>query len=632
MASDLPEVSRSEGFGMLPKRLAFLAVTALLLLFLFVALVEFPWANLAVHIIFGFLAAGAGLALALLRETPNLKAMAPGAPVAESPSREEIQEAASYVARNYDPYAIACFINLLLDPPRSLARVHDEVEPSGRMLRVRTTLQYRIDLPQPAHRPNYSDETGSPEHVGADPRSTAAGGGERGGRGATGVLIPLVTARKGLLFDLVSATDAKGETIPVLSQREVRGLTALAIESLFLLARQETGQHLSSPALRKSDRDIMARVIVAICRPAAAPVGVGGTRPTDAPKSAWEEVQDALKQITGLSEEISPVWRDKILDICKVLAKSYVVVGEVPVPETMNVLVTYSSLYSPERMHVSPYEKLRARFGLAPFTLDVPMTRALQADSYHFELLAPAGCYVFSHHLEVLGGRDILRQRHFKINGFQQYVRLHHEQARPVAHLYVRRHGRWGDLRSIAPGERVSWDFKSIVYLREIPPGALGNAATLATLTAIVLLFFTLSRAGLDNAAAAVGLPALVLALPAFVAGALGRGLDQERVGRASLIAYFGLQSVMLLSFAGVLLYVLDAAKRLPTEVALSLAGLPHTIHSDVLWLGLSFLALVVATFLIRQRQQATRYYLKAQERAVANKHVEPGHSTNGTD
>ncbi|MGC4894664.1 hypothetical protein [Micromonospora sp. DT31] len=617
---------------MLPKRLAFLAVTALLLIFLLLALVEFPWANLAVHIIFGALAVGAFVVLVLLRETPNLKAMAPGAPVAESPSREEIQEAASYVARNYDPYAIACFINLLLDPPRSLARVHDEVEPNGRMLRVRTTLQYRIDLPRSVRRMGDTGATGAGSAAGpagTDPRSDE---GPRSERGATGVLIPLVTARKGLLFDLVSATDAKGETISVLSQREVRGLTALAIESLFLLARQETAQRPTSPVLRTSDRDIMARVIVAICRPAAPPVRTGGARLTDAPKSAWEEVQDALKQVTGLSEEISAVWRDKILDICKVLARSYVVVGEVPVPETMNVLVTYSSLYSPERMHVSPYEKLRARFGLAPFTLDVPMTRALQAESYHFELLAPAGCYVFSHHLEVLGGREILRQPHFKINGFQQYVRLHHEQARPVAHLYVRRHGRWGDLRSIGPGERVSWDFKSIVYLREIPPGALGNAATLATLTAIVLLFFTLSRAGLDNAAAAVGLPALVLALPAFVAGALGRGLDQERVGRASLIAYFGLHSVMFLSFAGVLLYVLDAAKRLPTEVTMRLAGLPHEVRTDVLWLVLSFLALVLATFLIRQRQQATRYYLNAQERAVANKHVEPGQTTSNAD
>lgn len=610
MASELPEVNQSDSFGLAPRRLIFFIATASLFPFVFVTLVELPWANVAVHVIFGLLAVAALIVLVLVRERPDLDRIALGRPVAEPVSHEEIRDAAGYVARNYDPYAIACYINLLLDLPRSLARVHDEVEPVGRVLRVRTSLQYRIDIPRPK----------APQQVhgaGKPPESGQAGEGESGG-GSSGrqVLIPLITARKGLLFDLVSATDAKGEKIPVLSQWEVRGLTALAIESLFLLAHQETSQGKVPAVLKLVDRLIMNRAIVAVCRPAA-PRTKSHKNSGDSPKAS--EVDAAIARIDRLSDEISPEWRAKISDICKVLAKSYVVVAEVPAPETMNLVVNYSSLYSPERMHVSPYEQLRARFGLAPYTLDVPMTRALQADSYHFELLAPAGCYVFSHHLEALRSRDILRQSHFNINGRQQYVRLHHEQGRSVAHLYVRRQGGRFDLRSSAPEERVLWNFKSIVYLREVPPGTLGNAAMLASLTAIVLLFFTLSRAGLDASAAAAGLPALVLALPAFVAGALGRGLDHERIGRASLTAYFGLQSVMSLSLAGVLLYVFDAAKDLPTEVSLTLVP-GGAIYTDVLWLILSFLSLVLAAFLIRQRQEATKYYVGMLARAAANK------------
>ncbi|MFI5908761.1 hypothetical protein [Dactylosporangium sp. NPDC051541] len=58
---------------------------------------------------------------------------------------------------------------------------------------------------------------------------------------ATGqVLIPLITARKGLLFDRITAHGAGGATLPVLSQWESRGLIALALQSLFRVARRDT--------------------------------------------------------------------------------------------------------------------------------------------------------------------------------------------------------------------------------------------------------------------------------------------------------------------------------------------------------------------------------------------------------
>ncbi|KOX11774.1 hypothetical protein ADK66_06285 [Micromonospora sp. NRRL B-16802] len=427
----------------------------------------------------------------------------------------------------------------------------------------------------------------------------------------------MITARKGLLFDLVSAASSKGETIPALSQWEARGLTSLAIQSLFLLAHQETSGGKRPPILSPSDHEIMARAIVAICRPA----GPRRLRTSaDTARSGVDEVDASIARISSLSGDISAAWRDKIVGICKALSRSYVVIVEVPAPETTNLVVRYSSLYSPERIHVSSYEKLRARLGLAPYTLDVPMTRALQADSYHFELVAPAGCYVFSHHLEALKSRRALRQSNFKLNDRQQYVRLHHEKGRSVAHLYVRRQGGRIDLRASAPEELDRWNFKSIIYLREVPPGVLGNAAMLAVLTAVIILFFTLTRAGMDGAASALGLPALVLALPAFVAGALGRGLDYERVGRTSLTAYFGLQSVVVLSLSGVLMYVLDSAKELPSEVSLALAFGDHVVHTDAVWLSLSLISLTLAIFLARQRQNATRYYVDMLERAAVSK------------
>lgn len=148
----LPAVRQPDSFGLGRKRAGSLVATALLFLFTYVALVDMAWANTAVHIIFAILALAALTFVIRIRETPKLTEVALGPPVAEPATREEIEEATKYVARNYDSYAIACFINLLLNPPRSLSRVHDEVEPAGRMWRVNTSLQYRIDIPRPQGR------------------------------------------------------------------------------------------------------------------------------------------------------------------------------------------------------------------------------------------------------------------------------------------------------------------------------------------------------------------------------------------------------------------------------------------------------------------------------------------------
>jgi hypothetical protein len=610
---------RNDIFKLTRGRLVVLITSALLFPSLFIAVVDMPWTNPAVHLIFGGVAVGSLVNIVLRRDKPDLRFVALGKPVPVPADRAEIEGAAKYVARTYDPYAIVCFVSLLLDLPRSLARVHDEVEPVGKLLRINTLLQYRLDV---ARRPRTEPAT-----------AAAARANDAQGASKPPVLIPLITARKGLLFDLIVARSSSGAALPALSQWEARGLTALAVESLFLLARQETTGDVGSNALNRADREIMTNVITAVCR-------VGGakrrpqsqeTAPTAEHRDDGPQEDPDLRRINDLSRDISPLWREKITSICAILARSYIVVAEVPPPNGANLVVSYNCSYSPERMNVTPYEQLRARLGLSPYTLDLPMTRALHADSYHFELTAPPGCYIFSHHLEALGGRDPLRQDDFKQNDRQPYVRLYHEEGRSIAHLYVRRQGARLDLVADKPQDLDLPDFKSIVHLREIPPGALGNAAILATLTAIGVLFFTLTRIGLEGSGGSVGLPALVLALPAFLAAALGRGLDHERVGRASLTAYFGLQLVTLVSLAGVLLYVLDSGRKLATEVDLRLSFANVTLHSDALWLSLSFGAAVLAVFLTRQRRNATKYYLAMLERTAVRNGGVPAALTGGT-
>jgi hypothetical protein len=447
----------------------------------------------------------------------------------------------------------------------------------------------------------------------------------------------MALARKGFLFEGLRVTSPSGTVLATLTQWETRGLTALAVESLFRLAKREStmGPTPTPPqsALNSRDDAIMWDVIAsAVCL-----VGAGGRKthldgshPTPEQQQLIMARDDALRRISQLSCDFSPYWKEKISALCRVFADSYLIVADVPTQDSSNNLILqYSSSFSPERMHLSKYERIRSRFGLSPMTIDVPMSRALHADSYHFEVTAPTGCYVFSHHLERLGSREPVKQPELRIGTVPQYARLYHEDGRSHAHLYIRAQGARTDIVKDQLQTLLRPDLKSIVRFRETPPGVLGNAALLALVSTIVIAFFGISRVGIDSPTASTSLPALILALPAFLGSALGRSLDHDRLGRAPLMAFFGLNAVIILSLASTLLYIFEAARTLkaielaqaagtalplrvamPTETDFTLLGGSIMVHTDAFWLTIFFATAVVATYLLRERRNALRYYL----------------------
>jgi hypothetical protein len=372
---------------------------------------------------------------------------------------------------------------------------------------------------------------------------------------------------------------------------------------------------------------------------ASAVCQVGSTRliPGREDRRANAEARDtALRRIHHLSPDFTVYWREKIATLCRAFADSYVIAADVSAPiGGQNLIVRYTSYYSPERMHLSRYERVRARCGLSPMSIDVPMTRALHADSYHFETTAPPGCYVFSHHLERLGSREPVKQENIRVGATRQYARLYHDDGRTHAHLYIRHQGARPDI----VGDRVRAptrpDLKSVVRFRETPPGVLGNAAFLALASAAVIGFFGVSRVGIDSPVGSASLPPLVLALPAFVGSALGRVTDHEKLVHAPLIAFFGLYTVIVLSITSALLYIFEASRHLkaaqeaqlsgadavprpppmPGEVSFTVLGGVLRIHTDVFWLAIFFVASVVAAYLVRERRNAFRYYLTITER-----------------
>ncbi|WP_328614556.1 hypothetical protein OHS18_42055 [Amycolatopsis sp. NBC_00355] len=556
-----------------------------------------------------------------LRHAPSLEDRELGKPQRRQPRLRDIEAAAQYVQAKYGTEAIAYFQNVLSNLASYLVRVDQEVHVDGRELRTSITLSFRYDRPN--EKTLDEDEKTKVEEVSI----------------ATEVapkieippelpyectLLPLVTARKGLMFDRFGAYSQSGAPLSLLSQYEVRGLLATTVQALF---KRHLVAHVEDLELDKDRsqviKDVMDDVIVnAVCF-------VGNT-PTD--QSAASEALDLRKDVLKDIEDRLRAWPtlfskatlEQITQVCKALAYNYVIAAEVPRPKTRNFLVKYEHEVTSDLMNHSSEEHLRARLGLEPVTIDVPVSRALQADSFHLQVKAPAGQYVFDHHLEKLGSKEAMSQGDFRdVLPTPPYVRLYHKEGRSIAHLYVRRQGEHPS-SLVSAADRVNrgadrssgkapllTSFKSVIRFREIPPGSLSAVALLSGLTTVLVGFFTISRAGLSGVGFQAA-PALILALPAFLASGMGRGVDGKGIARSSLTVSIALAVVCFNSLISVLMYILGSVQKLHGEVDVTLPFPLHgvVLHTDAWWLLLLAWSLATTVCAYREKRAQTSYYL----------------------
>ncbi|RSM73876.1 hypothetical protein DMH04_40705 [Kibdelosporangium aridum] len=561
------------------------------------------------------IASGAGIAVYLVRkrDRPDLSDLYIGSPElrTERDAGLEIFKAESYCLRVYDGDVSRLFTAMLTDLPSYLFRINDDIKLSHGQLESTTTLHLRMRPP-----------------VETTPINCQA---------TRTILVPVIMARKGLLFDNLQVTDASGRVLPTLSQWEARGVTALAVRALFGFVNEDSARRgITLPwrrrALEQAEANLKA-AYVEIMTDAICLVGAPDKlAKASATRHLSERRDKALKRLADLRSVMAPEFYERLEAVCLSLADNYLIIAEVPKPSGTNLIVKYTARTETERSLPRGKERLRARLGLDPHMVDVAMPRILQADSYHCQITAPPGLHVFSHHLEALGGNKPLRQTDFQIGGVQQYVRLYHEESRTIAHLYVRRHGSAFAVSDVRGSERIGSGVKSVLSLRETPPGMLGSAATLATVVATVMLFLTITRLGLtDQRSTGSSLPALLFTVPAFISAALGRGVDGSRMTRSSLITYFGLFAVFITSIGATLLYAYDATTNLATEVSIALWPGSAPWQTDWIWLGLSIVTWGVAIFLIRERRDQTRYYLDNLQRA-GDRHTAPNEDLTTAD
>jgi hypothetical protein len=421
------------------------------------------------------------------------------------------------------------------------------------------------------------------------------------------LLVPLLTIQKGTLLDAFVVVDSAGSKVPTIPQTCVRGLLIRALEALFEMLPQAGASTSDAEAKRG---EVLGALAFVICHPG--PLHRQGL-------IARQRIEQAISKIEALPT--TDAWKDRLRWFCRFYVDYYVVVAELPNPGTNHLVLAYSHRMPCESPATQERNKWRGRLGLVPAMIDIPLNLyAFQAGSYHLQAAASTGQYVYDHHLERLDTTQHVTQDELRSHGSDSYVRLYHEEGRPNSHLYVRKQGRLPD---------VTNRLKAVIRFREIPPGALGGATIISVASTALISFFALTHLGLridtsstsersDQVMAALNsdVPALLLALPAFIAALVGTWTDLTHIRRTSLTTYFALGGTMLLSLASALYFVYDANNRLNTEATIELL-VGKTITTDYGWLTLALLSSTLTLFLIKRWIGNSRYYFSVVRKRV---------------
>lgn len=553
-----------------------------------------PWSN--------FLCLGGALALVVvfvLKKNDPGKAVREnrlGKPKPREMSIVDLMRAESYVTKNYDLFAINYFTKLLAALPDYLSRVEDQATLEGRTLLSSTTLTFRGIRQNSPIEP--SQGTG-----GSDPAAR-----QQPEEQSSPLIVPVVRAEKGRLFDRLCVTDSGKRELAMLPQWQVYGLVALVLRGLFeqeAVVGKGEGAETPPAGLTVAESLILLQLVKN---------SIASIVDRDGGKGRGKARFELLDQLD--KNRFSASWKTRIRSLCQSLVDTYLIVVEVPRAGGGSIVLRYSNVAAFERYASIRESMLRRKHGLLPTRIDIHHPWAVSADSYHFEMSAYQDTYVYDHHLEKMKEKEPLRQRNFAKQQGRWYVRLYHEEARTLAHLYIRRQGT-GIVPGVGRHERQSAevsDFKSVVEFREIPPGALANAVTVALVTSVVIVYFALFRIGIDpdsvrsGGHANQGVPALLLTLPAFLAAAVGRGLTAERMLISSLTAFYGLWALTVTALAAVLLYIVSATNVLILEVSLDVG--PAVLKFNLLWILLALISVGELLYLRKKKNEERAYFL----------------------
>src|SRR5258708_4910594 len=526
---------------------------------------------------------GLDLARRLVAGTPHVS-IPPGlgVPITVEQIAAELAQAYFSTVRGDSVRALSLLTNVLIDLPQYIERISEAIPIDEEIpqLLITTTHTYRIDpgvygTSLPGQPPDQNDV----------------------------ILIPLAFVRKGTLLDGFSVTDAEGRDGVTLSYNQMRGVLAYVLRVVIDLAITRP----LSPGERKIVDDTTKDLVRAVCAP--------GPR---AKQSAQDRhrYNSYLHAVDNLP--IADMEKRRIKLFCTLLADHYVIVAEANYPLGPHLTLAYCQRIPMESSSTHILNRARTRFGLRYSVLDIPLNPyAMKVDTYHMQMAAGPMQYIYDHHLEWLTSSGIVTQEDLRSDDVTPYARLHYDSADPAMHLYIRRQAP----RSPAKDPNGPRPLKSVVRIREIPPGALGAAMAVSFMSAAIITFFAVTGIGGPVPSQPAGgpgsdIPALLIALPGVAALVIGSWLDLTRLRRSALTTYIGLGSSTALSLLSGLYYLLNLNRRVPGQLHFVVAHNVR-IYTSVTWLLLAGLALTCWLFLTADAVAASRYYFHAVRRRI---------------
>jgi hypothetical protein len=408
------------------------------------------------------------------------------------------------------------------------------------------------------------------------------------------LLLPLIKLSKDATLDNLDIRDGDDRHVSPLLQDELYGLLANVIENLFRSAYINGTAEGPLRELTQIEEAVLQSLIQVVCNP------------EKINKSDIASAIGVLGSIGGRgSDPVNKAAAEYLESLCEFFAQNYLIVVEADLPRGNRLSMKYSRTVPLYEQTAYRGDRIRVRLGLSPRSFTLPMTLPFEAPSYHFTLAGvPGGFAARQLLLEASAERQIIKPGQFSHEQVQPFLSSKCESALPYTHFHTR------GLQRLSPIDmwtRVDFD--------EVPPGALGGALAVSAVSAMLIWFFTLVQPGLHaNPSVASDLPALLLAVPAFVATWIGASVD--RVLRSSISTYFGLGVSTAVSLASAVLYIANSDhKELLAMGRITIDhGLVRLQGVDATWLALALIASFTSAYLAEKLRNKMAVYMRLLE------------------
>ncbi len=347
------------------------------------------------------------------------------------------------------------------------------------------------------------------------------------------------------MLDTLDIEDGSGKRLMPLPYLDTKALLMVLVEKLFSRTftdseKKVTKSDVDWPEPVTETRDLLLELV-------SADLSGDALRKSPNVRSRLDGAANSWRQQGGT---VDVELLKRLQGVCEFFEKYFVLIVETKLEARGTVKYTRALPLFMQASHAT--DSLRALLGLRPSRFTIPLSWPFSAGSYHFRIVGESSLHVCDHSVVRLDTKEQVTQA--SLSDGSAKVRDQHPQALPPS-IQIRE-------RSALPQGHVHvknfcclepFGMATVVRFEEVPPGVLGSATVVSILTTALVLFFM----GIGtNRNFSSGLPAFLLALPAFAASWLGISSDSYRILRTSLTARLGLIGVGIVSIISALLFL----------------------------------------------------------------------------